>query len=237
MHFIYLDESKQTQGGTVYLYSALAIHESVWREVFDKVKGYRRHLRAQYGVYISKELHAWKFVAGKGEISDRVLTKQVRAQIFRETLEFMAELEYELNKVALFNSINANEFYAFERLINRVNRTLENWDSNAVLFFDEGQEAAITKRIRKMNVFNPIPSQYNDATRNIPINRIYEDPVFKDSSQSYFIQLVDFCAYALLRKEKQIASKNALGIHEAFALLEPICVKATNPRDPMGVIR
>lgn len=115
--------------------------------------------------------------------------------------------------------------------------------SRAMLLFDEGQEVAFTKRIRRMGVINHIPSRYGawagtaSTTRNIVIDRIIEDPVFKKSDQSFFIQLVDFCAFALLRRERQLPAKNALGIHEAFQILDPICFKAANPRDPMGVIR
>ena len=37
--------------------------------------------------------------------------------------------------------------------------------------------------------------------------QIYEDPVFRKSHRSFFIQLADFCAYALLRSERQLPSK------------------------------
>ena len=94
-----------------------------------------------------------------------------------------------------------------------------------------------------MNVFNPVPSKsgtWGDSGqthKNIVINTIIEDPVFKQSHESYFIQMVDFCAFALLRRERQLASKNALGIHEAFDILKPVCYKLANYKDPMGVVR
>ena len=54
------------------------------------------------------------------------------------------------------------------------------------------------------------------------IDRILEDPFFKQSDQSYFIQLSDFCAYALLRQERPVESKTRYGLDQAFNLLEPI---------------
>ena len=66
-----------------------------------------------------------------------------------------------------------------------------------------------------------------------------EDPVFKDSESSYFIQLVDFCAYALLRMERPIPTRTALGYDAMYQQLEPIVVKACNQNDPrsLGIIR
>lgn len=66
-----------------------------------------------------------------------------------------------------------------------------------------------------------------------------EDPFFKDSRSSYFIQLVDFCAYALLRSERPLASKTALGYDKMYDLLAPITMAVNNKADPrgLGIIR
>jgi hypothetical protein len=86
---------------------------------------------------------------------------------------------------------------AYERLLNRINRTMKAWDSHAVLFWDEGKEAQHRRLTRRMGVHNPIPSAYGvweagSLTKNIPLEYVLEDPVFKSSEHSYFIQLTDF---------------------------------------------
>ena len=60
------------------------------------------------------------------------------------------------------------------------------------------------------------PLETGAVTKNIPIDRIVEDIVFKDSAKSYFIQLADFCAYALRRRERPIPSRSKYGIHTVF---------------------
>lgn len=237
MWIAYLDESKDNN--KFYIYSALVVREDKWARAFAALKNLRKQLRRKHGIYLAKELHAWKFAAGKGAISDRVLTKAERAEIFRECLEFLAECKL----FSLMSSVHANELYAFERLMNRINRTAQTKGHNVMLICDEGQEATFTRRIRKMRVHNPIPSRFGHwagaSTSNLPLSQFIEDPFFKDSAQSYFIQMVDFCAYALLRMERPLASRSTLGYDTAYELLEPIAFKGANLRDPkkLGIIR
>ncbi len=237
MWIAYLDESKDNN--KFYIYTALVVREDRWAKAFAELKAFRQHLRKKYGIYLAQELHAWKFVSGKGRISDRVLSKDQRAVIFRECLTFLAGCKL----FSLMSSVNTNELYAFERLMNRINRTAQEKGHNVLLICDAGQEAAFTGRIRKMRIHNPIPSRFGSwagtQTANIPLSQFIEDPVFKDSEESYFIQMVDFCAYALLRMERPLAAKSALGYDTAYELLKPIAFKGANPRDGrgMGIIR
>ncbi len=132
--------------------------------------------------------------------------------------------------------------WAYERMINRLNRTMEARDDNTLLFFDEGNENWITKLIRKMRVFNPIPSDRGtwdtgSRIRNLPTARIIEDPVFKDSAHSYFIQLCDFCSYSLLRRESPTERARRYGIDRAFSRLSPVLFRQANRRDTEGIIR
>lgn len=239
MWFAYIDESKEQN--SVFVYSALVVRGEKWPSVFSAVKAFRTRIRNEHGIYLSHELHAWKFASGKGQVADRPLSKAARANIFRETLSFIAECR----KFRLLASVNTNELYAFERLINRLNRTAESHDEHVLLFCDEGQEVEFTRRIRRMRAYNPIPSNrgmWEDdeaEKRNIPVTRIVEDPIFKDSRESYFIQLVDFCSYALLRMERPIPSRSMYGYDQMYRLLEPIVMKSANLRDPrnLGIIR
>jgi Protein of unknown function (DUF3800) len=91
-----------------------------------------------------------------------------------------------------------------------------------------------------MRVHNPIPSKYGgwretgSQTKNIPTAQMLEDPFFKDSRDSYFIQAVDFCAYALLRMERPIPTRTTLGYHTMYEELRPIVITEANENDPKG---
>lgn len=238
MHLIYIDDSKDEE---ICVFSALAVPIDQWHAALKQIRDFRRTLHKAYGIYTYKELHAWKFVSGRGRPSDRVVTKGQRAAIFLDTLKLLAGLP----GVRLFNVVfprNQDE-RAFERLLNRANRSLLAWGSHALLVCDQGKEIAYTRMVRRMYVYNPIPSQFGhwldtgQSWKNIPLDRIVEDPFFKDSAQSYYIQLVDFAAYALLRRERPVASKTRYGLDKAFDLLSAILVREATRKDPEGIIR
>ena len=238
MHLVYIDDSGDE---ALSIFLALAIPADQWQEVFALVRQFRRDIKHTDGIYVYEELHAWKFVSGRGKIADRVVPKGRRCQIFKDALALVAHLP----GVRLFNSVFPahDEDRAFERLVNRINRTLQAWNSRAVLICDEGKETSYTRLCRRMHVYNPIPSRYGvwldtgEQRRNVPIDRIIEDPFFKPSDQSYLIQCVDFCAYSLLRRERLIPSKTKYGFDQAFSLLSNCLVKEATRRDPEGIIR
>ena len=237
MHIFYIDDSRDDK---FCVFSALAVPVAKWKQCFEIVRAHRRGLRKKFGIFTHKELHAWKLVSGRGRISNRDIAKYHRNQIYQEFLGIVSGLP----EVRLFNAVFPikEDERALERLINRIERTLKAWDSYGLLFIDEGQEVRYTKLVRRMVVFNYIPSQFGswptgDTSRNIPIERIIEDPVFKKSDQSYFIQLADFCAFALLRRERPIEKKNIYGLDRAFQILNPILFRGATRKDPEGILR
>ena len=189
---------------------------------------------------VTKEFHATEFVAGRGRVARQIVTKARRCEIFRNTLGLIANFP----NVHLLNAVapKFNERLVFERMINRVNRTMSVWKSNALIVHDEGKD--YTSLIRRMAIYNPIRSQYRTwpdgkEFKNIPTDRILEDIVSRKSHKSALIQMADFCAYALFRSEFPLPSKSKYGLDKAFDALHPICIKAAFARDPkrLGIIR
>lgn len=238
MHLLYVDDSSD---GTANVFVAIAIPARNWNEVFQATKDWRRRLNQEHKILLRKELHATKFVAGKGRLGPQVIKKGTRSRIFTDSFHLIESMP----DVRVFGVCHVGgQFRAFERLLNRVNRTLQAWDSYGFLICDQGKEIHYTRLVRKMSVFNPIPSRYGvwpdgQRHRNLVLDRILEDPSFKDSKSSYLIQLADFAAYALLRLERPLASKNRYQIGEAYGLLRNSTVKECNRADPrgLGIIR
>lgn len=234
MHLIYIDDSFEAP---YQVYSAIAVPASSWRDTFSKVREWRRGLKKEHGIFIHKEFHATEFVAGRGRLGPQIVSKYHRAQIFRSAFDLLNGID----TVRIFNSCRtSNQDWAFERLITRIQKTMQTWDSHALLICDEGKEAEFTRLIRRMGVFNPVPVYVGPGQtqlQNIATIRILEDPFFKPSEKSYFVQLADFVAYGLLRREKRLASKEKYQIGDCFDLLGNVVVRLASLHDPMGVIR
>lgn len=239
MWIVYIDDSGDQQYA---VFAALAIHQSAWKDFFLNFKHFRQSYRASHGLFVKKEWHATDFLAGRGAISDRVIGKYHRNRIFQDTLKFLSQ-----SPARLFSAKaeKHHEFRIFERLLNRIQRTVKEWDDFAFIISDPGKEGSYRKLLRKMGVFNPIPSAYGvwqdtgNATKNIPTDRIIEDIFFKDSASSYFIQLADFCAFALFRSEEILVSRSKYNLHKSFDILAPICLPEVFKKDPrgLGIIR
>jgi hypothetical protein len=237
MHICYIDDSGDDK---VRVFSALALPVDGWSVALNQFHDYRRALKKRDGIYVRVEFHATEFVSGRGRIAPTAIPKGARCRIFDETLIEITKLP----GVHLFNAAapKTEETRIFERMLNRINRTMVAWDSKCILVSDEGKD--YTRLLRKMRVHNPIPSQFQiwpdgSPNKNIVLDRIIEDLFFRDSRRSYFIQMADFCAYALLRSENPLPSKNKYGLNKSFDLLTPICLPQCFAKDPrkLGIIR
>lgn len=238
MHIIYIDSSKDEK---TVVHTAIAVPVETWRSTFNKIKAFRKKINEEYGIFIYKELHAWKFVSGRGKISSKIVTKYQRSIIFNEIMDLIESI----SDLKIFNALGPKnkETMCFEWLLNRINRSLKEWKSHGILVCDEGNEASITRQVRRLSVYNPMPSRFGiwvdsgEKSKNIPLEYIVEDPVFKHSDKSYFIQLCDFVAYALLRCEDPIPSKTKYGYHESFKRLDSVLAREATKKDPKGIIR
>jgi Protein of unknown function (DUF3800) len=254
VRFFYVDESYDAKK---FCLSAISIRYIDWHKSYNLVRDQRRKLKAKYGLYIRQEIHARDLVAGRGRIAPKGIGKNDRVAIFREMLSVTAKLPH----VYLFNicldtpAFADAQMTAWDRLLNRIERTMKEADKKwgiplsiyrprAMIFADEGKEDLIIRAYRKMGVFNPVPSQFGgwetgSAAKNIPIERIVEEPIFKKSHQSFLIQLADCVAFALLKKETPIASKSAKrGVPALFEeYLSGVCFKQASPGNKLGIVR
>lgn len=241
MQFIYIDDSSSRP---IHIFSALAVPVDRWNDVFERLKSWRKHLYDVHGIRPNYELHANEFVSGRGSGGTlKTLKRHTRAQIFHTSFKVTDWLNE--CGCTLFNVCHRgdNQERSFERLLNRINRTMQAQNDYAHLVCDEGKEYQYTRLVRKMRVYNPIPSKLGawadsgEETKNIVLDRIIEDPQFKRSDRSWFIQHVDFMAYGLLAQERPTPKLKKHGAHKSFSVLDKCLQRVCNPRDPQGIIR
>ena len=238
----YIDESYDEQA---FAMSALIIPAHAWLDAFKRLQAYRRHLKQTYGIFTSKELHATEFVAGRGRIAPTPVPKGLRAFLFLQSLQVIASLP----GAAVISGcwprpgLSQNEVHAkaFARIQERLQRRSVAIDGQTLVFADEGKEEELRRLARRSKTWNPVGSRFGlwedgSTYKNIPNDRLIEDPVFKSSAQSYFLQAVDFIVFALLKSEVTATPRTSrYGLDVAFAALEPVCAKEASRKDPRGL--
>jgi len=244
MHLFYVDESYDE---VKFVLTAICVEDVSWRAAFEETKTFRRALKTAYGIKIRSEFHAKTFVRDcSDQISDRKLGLHERRAIFESSLRHIAVLPIVLFNVCLdVQRYGARTHqYAIERLSNRVQTMMRTTRSHAVVVFDEGKEQEIRGVVRRMTVFNPVPSAFGTwpegGYRNIVLDRFIEDPFFKPSHASYFLQWADFAAFSLLKQETPVASTPFIqrwGYNTLFPILHPICFRPASRQDPHGIVR
>lgn len=253
LRLFYIDASGDSRyltggrGTTHYVLSALSVPEESWNEVFTELKNFRKYLRRDYGIWLSSEIHAVDFLAGRGNIASRIVPKGQRVYIYGKLLERIAQWHaynvYVIN-VSLENKPGMDNFdKGIGRLLTRIQNTLVNNDERGLLIFDEGNDRLVRGVYRRLRIHNPVPSAYGAwddgrATRNFPTDRILGDPLFRRSDEDYFIQAADCIAYALLKYDEPPTPRIArYGIDRMFPKLEPVLLKRASRKDPYGVVR
>lgn len=251
MYLMYVDESgdpgNNTSQSEYFCLSGIVVHESQWHQLIDASKRFRRTMKDVYGLPVRTEVHAVKFIRH----SQFGIEKHNRLAILRNQLDELAKL----NSISITNVVvnkagkprNFDIFgAAWRTLFQRFENTLVNGNfpegykrSYGTVFTDATNGESLTKMMRKMNVYNPIPNRWGGGYRNVPIKRVVEDPSERDSLHSLPIQACDVVAYFLHQKLKPnayIKKKRASGY---FDRLEPVLNVHASRQDPwgMGVVK
>lgn len=165
---------------------------------------------------------------------DRLINRIERTMLEHERIEIPLRREL---------SAKASEQMAHSDA-DKISQRLNDFQTRAVIFADEGREREITSAMRKMHIINYIPSKFGDwglgnYTKNIQTAHLIEDPIFKKSERSYFIQLADCVAFGLLKREVAATPNVArYGIDKMFEdALSGVCYRKCSPNDPLGIVR
>lgn len=225
MYLIYLDESYDDN---LFVYSAIFVNAFHWSEHFNHLLNWRKEWLSKYQIPMEIELHATNFVAGRGEPL-RTRDKLFRAELFYEAIgriEAMSDIKI----INDFTNNKKEHIKLFEKMLNKINDMLKAYKGFGVLICDEGNEKKLTSTMRKMKRHNHMPDIFdnyghNSTLGNIFLERIIEDPLFKNSKSSYFIQLADMVAFSLLRNKVPIEGSTKPKVQEAFNQLNQVLVK------------
>ena len=128
--------------------------------------------------------------------------EEMHENIIDEYCELISKLDVKIvNVVVIKNKIIGEEntvlkkafTYSIQRIHNDMEKNFSN--ENFMIITDKGRVASMIKISRKMIEENSIPSKFSGKPYEKTIELLIEDPLGRDSKQSYFVQTVDMIAY------------------------------------------
>lgn len=209
MFFAYVDESGNAgyPGSRTYVLACVLVEDHHWPDTFDHLIDFRRWLRDRFGVPVRSEIKANHLLRNAGPFAALRLSEAARFGIYRQSMRLQAKLDMRTFAVLVDkDNMAANHpgrtapDVAWEYLLQRLERFTTRGSTHVHLSHDEGIGDQIRKWSRKARRAGSAGSRYGTGVLRLPFGRLIDDPVSRDSGQSYFIQLADLSAYAAFRR-------------------------------------
>lgn len=207
MLLAYTDESgdagSKPGSSLTYTVGCVLVSASDWPEAFNGLLAFRRSLREQFRIPMRTELKSTYLVGGGGPLRSLNLTPAQRQRIFRDHLALIGALRMRAFAVVVDKRSptlrTPPDQLAWETIMERLERTTKDDQSPFALIHDNGNNDLVRKVARKARRRITAGSLYGAGQITLAAQRFIDDPVPRDSSQSYMIQLADLVAYAGFR--------------------------------------
>lgn len=210
MHLGYVDESGDPgAGGTgTYVLACILVSEANWLPSLDALLAFRRFLKAQFGIPVLQELKASYLIGNRGPwLTKHPLPDGMRHAIYRQAMRLQAKLDFQTfavvidkPRLAARDPNLAPAEVAWEYLIQRLERFSTKNNTFMTLIHDEGNGGLIRKIARKARRIGSAGSQFRTGSLSVPFRMLVDDPVARDSRDSFILQLADLSAYAAYRR-------------------------------------
>jgi hypothetical protein len=254
MYLMYVDESGDCgldKSPTRYfVLTGLVIHELRWRPYVERLIAFRREMKMQFGLHQREEIHASAMINSPGPLLR--IRRNDRLTIIRSFADEIAALsDVTIINIVVDKASKQAGYDVFEMawktLIQRFENTLSrrnfagpaNPDERGMLFPDNTDDKKLRALLRKMRRYNPIPNQatYGTGYRNVALTAVVEDPNFRDSKHSYFVQAADTAAFLLYQKLAPNGYMRKKSGQNYFNRLDPVLCKVAAIADPQGIVR
>lgn len=257
MHVVYYDESGDdgfpSYASPLFVLSAVYCPALDWRENFDILAQFKRQVSKDFNLPFQLEIHTKELLLNKKPYAPLRLSDAERVEIVSRFCQVAAQLSLRCITTAVIKPwIKKADFAVLDKAlsysVNRIETDLRGSPANRFLIItDDGRVAKMRSTTRRMQKINYVPSQFQPGAYSREIRHLIEDPLPKDSRESYFIQLADMTAflfYALAAHETGVAllpKRSPAGLDCAFILtclqtLKPILNLKASSSHPYGLV-
>ena len=231
--------------------TALGVDERVWNRLHRRVREWRRQLEQRCGIPAGAELRPGDLPAAAMTAAHSCLcachgqpSSWQGAEIAAQGLRVIEDFAVETGGVQVINvCLDMEETPAYrnvslDRLYNRVNATAARDGAYALAIFGQEPDEVVVGAYERLRSYNPVPVSVGACgdgwqTRNLPIDRIIGEPVFRNPASDCLLQVAGLVAQALLWREEPAAGADS----GAFTILDRALNRRAAKNDPQGVVR
>jgi hypothetical protein len=207
----YVDESGDDghkKGASMsYALGCVLVDSSQWNATFDGLIAFRRYLRASFAIPVRAEIKANYLLHNGGPFRANPLSERARFKVYRGHMRIQDKLGMRAFAVVIDKGKARSKFagarptsdIAWEYLLQRLERSFRG--TEVLVVHDEGDPLTIRKRARKARRAGTAGSSFGTGQLDVAFLNLLDDPVPRDSRQSYFLQLADLNAYAAFRRK------------------------------------
>ncbi|MEA1870641.1 MAG: DUF3800 domain-containing protein [Candidatus Bipolaricaulota bacterium] len=207
MWLAYYDESGDDGyprfSSPLFTLSALYMHYTDWKANYEAIRDMRRRMKEQFGLPMKLEIHTKYLLLNKAPYKTLDLSDAERIAIVDACCELLASLRAQAINLCIVKPRIKSPTYkvldtAVTYSVQRIENDLKPWDNpenQFMIITDSGRVGKMRKTTRRVQVFNPIPSKLAGSSYRREIQALIEDPLPKDSKESYYVQLSDVLAY------------------------------------------
>ncbi len=210
MYLAYFDESGDsglTNSPTrFFVLSCVLVHQTHWLKSLNALISMRKLMRDSVGISPRAEIKAIDIRKGRGPLWGLRWSLERRMLFYQNIMRYAAAnlQDFTIFSVAIDKKPAAAKGRepretAWQWALQRVHRFCDDGAHSAMIFPDDGHGVLIKRLIRRMRRYERVPRRWGGGSFAIPIERIIEDPNDRQSNDSYFVQLADWCAFAAHR--------------------------------------
>lgn len=259
MRIAYFDEAGDDGlpgSSPVFTLSALYMHHLLWRQNYERVKAFRQALKVRYGLPATVEIHSKELLLNKNPYRHFGIEDAHRVAIVQDCCDLLATLKLRIVNVSIvkervvdaeYNILDNALTYAVQRIENHLRKLKESSPPRFMIITDSGRVGKMTSTTRRIQRINYIPSRFGKGSYRREIATLLEDPLPKDSKQSYFIQLADIAGtiaymYTMVKlghdrfSKRMPAEVTPERVLDWMDRLKPVLNTAASRNDPFGVV-
>jgi hypothetical protein len=249
MYFCYVDESgdsgkfdannPQKTGTSYFILAGIIVADNKWKVSLERLKTFRKKIAQEAFLPYHVEFHCSEMIDPHKiksftsiSVPDRWKLLEKYAEIIGQNTAFTL-ITIVIDKIK--SALNPEDYLAtcITKLYQAFDEFLKINSSNGILFFDRANEKQVNTHVRKLLG----TGASGETIPGVRIEWVIEDPIFRISSDSMFIQSADVIAYALKEKEFPQASRKKFFADRIFQKkLGSVCFKS-KIADGDGVIR